>query len=143
MLSLALDGLIVLLLVLALGLGLRLHHGLRRLRLDDAEFDRVIGALDGATDRARAALDALRQTAAATGEQVIGDVAKAQQLLDDLRFLADRGEQIADRLADRIERTRPAGARSPGPHPGNAAPGATSSPPPPAADLERALRTLR
>lgn len=146
MLSLVLDGLIALLLVLTLGLGFRLHQGLRRLRLDDAEFDRVIAALDGATDRAGAALDGLRQTAALTGAQLTGDLAKAQKLLDDLRFLTDRGEQLADRLAGQIERARSPGLRSPGPRSGAqsappASPGAPAAPP--ALDLERALRTLR
>ena len=53
MLPLALDGALALLLVLSLGFGLKLHQALRRLRDDDTEFDRLIGAIDGATDRAR------------------------------------------------------------------------------------------
>lgn len=142
MVSLVLDAVIAVLLLLALGLGYRLHLGLRRLRLDDGEFDRVIGALDTATDRARSALDGLRRTATDTGEQLSGELATAQQLLDDLRFLADRGEQIADRLAQQIECVRSPGARPP---PAKRSPTAdgTGPVPPPTADLERALRTLR
>jgi hypothetical protein len=64
MLPLALDGALALLLVLSLGLGLKLHRALRRLRDDNTDFDRLIGAIDGATDRARSVLDDLKRAAA-------------------------------------------------------------------------------
>ena len=48
MLPIALDGLLAVLLVLSLGLGLRLHLALRRLRNDNTDFDRLIGAIDAA-----------------------------------------------------------------------------------------------
>ena len=136
MLPFALDGALVVLLVLSLGLGFKLHAALRRLRNDNTDFDRLIGALDTATDRARSALEGLKGTAGDAGERLSGDIGQAQRLLDDLRFLCERGERLADRLAGQIE----AGRRTP-PVRANAA--ARRAPVPPPADLERTLRTLR
>ena len=137
MLPFALDGLLAVLLVLSLGLGFKLHAALRRLRNDNTDFDRLIGALDAATDRARSVLEGLKNTAGATGERLSGDIGQAQRLLDELRFLCERGEQLADRLAGQIE----SGRRSPQPVRANA--GTRRPPAPPPADLEHTLRTLR
>jgi hypothetical protein len=133
MAPLALDGLLALLLVLCLGLGWRLHLALGRLRRDNTDFDRLIVAIDGATDRARAVLDDLKRAA---GERLSGDAGRAQRLLDDLRFLCERGDRLADRLAGQIESSRTPPGRA---HASAARP----APVPPPADLERTLRTLR
>jgi Domain of unknown function (DUF6468) len=142
MLSLVVDGALAILLLAALGLGLRLLGSLRQLRSDDNEIARLIDALDAATERAAGALDGLRQTAEATGQRLAGELAGAQRLLDDLQFLTRRGEQLADRLEEQIRKERPVAHR--------AATVAAAAPPPAAAraadrtaDLERALRTLR
>lgn len=135
MLPLVLDGLLALLLVLSLGLGCKLHLALRRLRSDNADFDRLIGAIDAATDRARSALEGLKGSAGEAGERLSGDIGQAQRLLDDLRFLCERGERLADQLAGQIESGRMAPVR--------ATAAARRPPVPPPADLERTLRTLR
>jgi hypothetical protein len=137
MLPLALDAALAVLLVLSLGLGLKLHLALRRLRDDNTDFDRLIGAIDGATGRARSVLDDLKRAAGDAGERLGGDLGQAQRVLDDLRFLCERGERVADGLAGQIE-----SSRAPPPARANAAP-ARPRPAPPAADLERAFRTLR
>jgi Domain of unknown function (DUF6468) len=145
MLPLLVDGLIVVLLLVVLGRGLRLQRSLRQLRHDDGEIDRLIAALDRATARAQAALDGLRQTAEATGERLAGQLASTQRLVDDLHFLTSRGEQAADRLVEQIRKERPAAQ----PKPTMAADLERARPPGrphravPAADLERTLRTLR
>ena len=137
MLELALDGLLIVLLVLCLALGLKLHLALRRLRHDSTDFDRLIGAIDAASARARAALDGLKQTAAEAGGRLADDVEQAQRLLDDLRFLCERGDCLADRLAEQIEAGR-------GQAPAPAVAEARRRPvAPAAADLERTLRSLR
>ncbi len=145
MLSLLVDGLIVILLLVVLGRGFRLQRHLRELRHDDGEIDRLIAALDRATGRAQAVLDGLRQTAEATGERLAGRLESAQRLVDDLQFLAGRGEQAADRLAEQIRKARPAAQRAPtmAPGPEQARPAGEPNRAPPAADLERTLRTLR
>jgi hypothetical protein len=145
MLSLLVDGLIVVLLLVVLGRGFRLQRHLRALRHDDGEIARLITALDRATTRAQAALDGLKQTAEASSERLAGQLASAQRLVDDLQFLTSRGEQAADRLLEQIRKGRPAAQRTqPVPSGDNrmrAAGGSNRAAPP--ADLERTLRTLR
>jgi Domain of unknown function (DUF6468) len=142
MLSLVVDGMLALLLLAALGLGLRLLRSLRQLRAGDNEIERLIGALDSATERAAGALDRLRQTAEATGQRLTAELAGVQRLHDDLQFLTQRGEQLADRLEQQIQQGRTVAPRSPS--------AAVAAPPPAGArqldrssDLERTLRTLR
>ena len=92
--------------LLSLGLGVKLHLALRRLRDDNTDFDRLVHAIDGATDRARSVLDDLKRAAGAVGERLGGDLGQAQRVLDDLRFLCERGERVADGLAGQIESSR-------------------------------------
>ena len=141
MLAIALDGLLLLLLLAALGIGLRIHQGLRRLRQDDGSLERLIEALDAATQRAEAALGGLKRTAEETSAGLQGDLERLQRLGDDLQFLSDRAGQQADRLEDQIRRGR---GRS-GPAMPAAAPTGPATPARPlgADDLERRLRTLR
>ena len=142
MLSLVVDGALAILLLAVLGIGLRLLRSLRQLRSEDNQIERLIEALDAATERAAGALDGLRQTAEASAQRLAGELAAAQRLLDELQFLTSRGDQLADRLEEQIRKGRPAAPRSPA---------LAAAAPPPAgasaadrnADLERALRTLR
>jgi Domain of unknown function (DUF6468) len=145
MLPLLVDALIVVLLLVVLGRGFQLQRQLRVLREDGGEIDRLIAALDRATARAETALDALRQTAEATGEDLTGRLASAQRLVDDLQFLTSRGEQAADRLAEQIRKERPLAQRMPATPAGSdqARAAGGSHRLAPAADLERTLRTLR
>ena len=142
MLSLIVDGTLAILLLAALGLGLRLLRSLRQLRSDDSEIERLIAALDAATGRAAGALDGLRQAAEAAGQQLAGERAGAQRVLDDLQFLTSRGDQLADRLEEHIRNGRPVASRSP-PLAAAASPPAGARAADRTADLERALRTLR
>lgn len=142
MLSLLVDGAIALLLLVALGVGLRLQASLRQLRCSDGEIRRLIEALDAATERSAGALDGLRQTTDAGAQRLAKDLARAQRLVDDLQFLTARGDQLADRLEEQIQQGRPTAPQPPA--------GAVPAAPPAAArqadrtaDLERALRTLR
>jgi hypothetical protein len=140
MLALVLDGSIAILILAALGLGLRLQRSLRELRSNDGELGRLILALDGASERSAAAIDGLRQAAADADERLAG----AQELVDDLRFLTSRGEQLADRLEAQIRQARPAAQRSDPPPPKPAAPNPLRSHPAGhAADLQRTLSALR
>ena len=106
MLGLVLDGAIAAVLLVAVGLGLRLQRSLTLLRSGDGELERLIVALDAATQRSAAALDGLKQ-AAATAEERLATV---QRLVDDLQFLTSRGEQLADRTRGADPQRAAAGA---------------------------------
>jgi hypothetical protein len=142
MLSLLIDGAIAMLLLVALGFGLRLERRLRQLRCGDGAIRQLIEALDAATERSAAALDGLRRTAEATSQKLAGDLASVQRLLDDLQFLTARGEQLADRLEEQIQKGRPPAPRPAPPAPAVPVP-AAARPAERTAELERALRTLR
>jgi hypothetical protein len=139
MLPLVLDGLLVVLLLAVLALGMRLRVGLRRLHREVGGLEQSIGALDAANGRSQAALAGLARAAERAAEQR----SATQRLLDDLRFLTGRGEQIADRLESGIREARPATATprsSVEPERPIAGNGATA---PLADELQRALLTLR
>jgi hypothetical protein len=104
MLPLVLDGLLLVLLLAVLALGVRLRVGLRRLHREVGGLEQSIGALDAANGRSETALAGLARAAERAGEQL----SATQRLLDDLRFLTERGEQIADRLESGIREARPA-----------------------------------
>jgi hypothetical protein len=143
MLALALDGLIVVLLLAALGLGVRLHFGLRSLRQNGGEFERLVNALDAATGRAESALGGLKGAADEVGKRWHEEVATVQRVLDDLRFLTGRGEQLADQLETQIRQARTSAAEVTARHDLSPATPATGPAPQAAADLEQALRALR
>jgi hypothetical protein len=139
MLSLVLDVLLVVLLLAVLALGMRLRVRLRRLHHEVGGLEQSIGALDAASARSQAALAGLARAAERAAEQL----SATQRLLDDLRFLTGRGEQIADRLESGIREARPAtgtprsSAEPERPIAGNG----TAAPL--ADELQRALLTLR
>jgi hypothetical protein len=74
-----------------------------------------------ATGAAEAALARLRATAEGTGRMVAERVATAEKLRDDLAFLVERAEVLADRLDALVREARPirepalASAQAPGP----------------------------
>lgn len=70
---------------------LRLHRALQALRQDRAALDQVAQAFDSGVGAAQATL---RQAA----DQLAGPLAGATALRDDLAFLSERGEGLADRL---------------------------------------------
>jgi hypothetical protein len=140
MLSFVLDVLLVVLLLAVLALGMRLRVRLRRLHHEVGGLEQSIGALDAASTRSQAALAAgLARAAEGAAEQL----SATQRLLDDLRFLTGRGEQIADRLESGIREARPATAtpRSSAEPDRPIAGNGTAAPL--ADELQRALLTLR
>ncbi len=118
MLALTLDILIIVLLLISLGAGLRLHGALKIFRVDGTEFQPLIQSLDKATSRAEAALGGMRKMTEDVGGKLTEETKTTQRLLDELDFMTKRADQMAEKLnlsisdarsAERkVERTSPA-----------------------------------
>lgn len=107
--GLVLDLLIAGLLAAAVAYGAVLNRRLGRLRRDGAELKTVIGDLDAVVERAEAGIAALKAARGPVEARPLQGTAEGQarELTDDLRFLIERGEAVADRLEAAASRARP------------------------------------
>ncbi len=108
-LELALVGLLVLTLVHAL----RLQRALGGLRGDRAALHDAVAGFDGGTRRAEAALTQLQALSDALAHQH----ERAAALRDDLAYITDRGEGLADRLEGVVRTARVLEPAAPPPPP--------------------------
>ncbi|MFC7734494.1 DUF6468 domain-containing protein [Roseomonas sp. GCM10028921] len=99
-----LQGVLLLLLLAALPFALRLERGLAALRQDRAALVDGASGFETATREAQAALAGLRSALETQARQT----ANAESLREDLRFMLDRGEALADRLELLVRQGRPA-----------------------------------
>ena len=150
---LLLDILIVVLLAATIGYAARLSGRLAALRKDRAELDAMATKFSEAAQRAEAAIAALKATSESSGKTLEQATAKAQGLRDDLAFMIERGEPLADRLSGAVAASmRQAAPREAAPResaaPAPTAQAAPRAPQPqlpsaPQRDLRRALANLR
>ena len=78
---------------------IRLHRAIGVLRGDRGGFLDAVAGFDSGARQAEAGVERLREAA----QHLAGQLGQAVALKDDLVFLSDRGEQLADRL-DRLVR---------------------------------------
>ena len=130
-----LDGVVIALLVFALPLVLRLERRLAGLRQDRGALAAGAAGLTEATRMAEAASIRLRAAAEAGGRQVAESLAKAEPLRDDLKYLMERAETLADRLEGLVRVARPVTAEAAS----GAAATVTSATSSPASQAERDL----
>ncbi|NNG03049.1 MAG: hypothetical protein HKM95_02990 [Inquilinus sp.] len=97
--GLILDGLIVVLLLATIVYAAQLNRRIGRLRDGRAELERAARGFAEAAARAEAGVKALRQAADGPGKQMRAEIDKALVLRDELAFLVETGEGLADRLA--------------------------------------------
>lgn len=124
-----LQGALLVLLLALLPLGWRLDRRLAALRHEGAGLAAGAEGLTAATDAAEAALSRLRATAESSGRMVAERAAAAERLRDDLAFLTERAEMLADRLDGLVREARPRAADAP----------ATPAAPGPRSEAEREL----
>lgn len=109
--ELVLDGLIIILLLATIVYAAQLNRRIARLRDGRVELETAARRFAEAATRAEAGVKALRQAAGGAGEQMQADIEKARILRDELSFLVETG----DGLANRLERAASgAGARARG-----------------------------
>ena len=98
---------VVALLLGAMPFVLRLERELRAVRRDRGALDGSAAGLTDASRLAEAAAIRLRATAETAGRQIAEKLAAAEPLRDDLRYLVERAEALADRLDGLVRTARP------------------------------------
>lgn len=105
-LSLIMDIVLAGLLVATIVYASVLNRKLATLRSAKQEMETLASRLVDSTQHAERALADLKSAANDTGEQLERRVSEARSLVDDLRFLVDKGNGLADRLATDIDKSR-------------------------------------
>jgi hypothetical protein len=106
-------GLLLALLIALLPIGWRLERRIATLRQQGSGLADGAESLMQATGAAEVALARLRATAEGAGRAVAERVAVAEKLRDDLAFLVERAETLADRLDGLVRTARPLAAEAP------------------------------
>jgi cell division protein FtsB len=77
---------------------IRLERALGVLKRDRSALEQLVGGFNASTRQAEHSIERLRSAADGAGRQIARQVDVATALKDDLVFLAERGERLADRL---------------------------------------------
>jgi hypothetical protein len=126
----ALELVLVLLLSATLFHALRLERALGVLKRDRAALEELVAGFNAATRQAEHGIERLHAAADGAGRQVARQAEAASVLKDDLAFLMERGEHLADRLDGLVRAARWAApeATAPGAKMPGAAPPAREAP---------------
>ncbi len=99
----ALDLVLIVLLAATLFHALRLERALGVLKRDRAALEELVAGFNASTRQAELGIERLRAAADGAGRQIVRQIEAGEALKQDLLFLSQRGEQLADRL-DRLVR---------------------------------------
>jgi len=86
----------------------RLERALGVLKRDRAVLEELVGGFNTSMLQAEAGTDRLRAAADGAGRQLAQQIDTATTLKEDLAFLSQRGERLADRLGEQVRGVRPA-----------------------------------
>ncbi|GGF38910.1 hypothetical protein GCM10011611_51580 [Aliidongia dinghuensis] len=98
MLTLIMDAVVAVLLIATIGFAIKLNGRLAALRRDSERLQSLIRDLQGASGAAEDAVSELKLTAADAGRALQNTIDGARTLEADLRFITERGEEVANRL---------------------------------------------
>lgn len=107
-----LEAVLVLLLAATLFHALRLERALGVLKRDRAVLEDLVASFNASTRQAEAGIDQLRVAADGAGRQMARQIDTVVRLKDDLVFLLERGETLADRLDLLVRAGRPLAAEA-------------------------------
>jgi len=99
-----LDGVLIILLAVTLFHALRLERALGVLKRDRGVLEALVEGFNDSTRQAEAGIERLRVATDGAGRQIARQIETAQRLRDDLNFLGERGDRLAERL-ERVVRT--------------------------------------
>jgi len=111
-LRLILDLVIAVLLVATIGYAVQLNRRLLVLRASREELVRLIQTFNEATLRAESSIPKLRKAADEAGVSLAERVEKAQTLRDDIAFMIERADSLANRLEGTVRSARGGESRS-------------------------------
>ena len=95
------------LLVVMIVYAVRLNRRLSTLQEDKAEFERLLISFTDSTSRAETSVARLKASATDAAQSLQESVTRAQALRDDLAFMVDRADELANRLEGAIREARP------------------------------------
>jgi hypothetical protein len=104
---------LIVLLAATLFHAVRLERALGVLKRDRATLESLVVGFNTSTKQAEAGIERLRAAADGAGRQIARQVDLATALKDDLTFLIERGERLADRLDALVRTARPIAAEPP------------------------------
>jgi len=86
---------------------IKLERALGVLKRDRASLEALVVHFNTSTHQAESAIERLRTAADGAGRQIETQLTKSVSLKDDLAFLTERGERLADRLDGLVRSARP------------------------------------
>jgi hypothetical protein len=103
----SLEIVLVLLLSATLFQAIRLERALGVLKRDRASLESLVVGFNASTHQAESGIQRLRAAADGAGRQIDSQLTKSVALKDDLSFLTERGDRLADRLDMLVRSARP------------------------------------
>ena len=103
--SFLIDVFVALLLISAIGYGIVLNRKIVALRRDQAGLEKLASTFQNATKRAEESVCKLKETAQESSVILKEGVDEGVRIRDDLNFLLERGEKLADHLESAVRRT--------------------------------------
>jgi hypothetical protein len=103
----ALEIVLVVLLAATLFQAIRLERALGVLKRDRSSLESLVVGFNASTHHAESGIQRLRAAADGAGRQIENQLTKSVALKDDLSFLTERGERLADRLDTLVRTARP------------------------------------
>jgi hypothetical protein len=101
-----LEGVLILLLAATLFHALRLERALGVLKRDRAVLEELVEGFNESSRQAETGIERLRSAADGAGRQMARQIETAQRLRDDLSFLSDRSDKLAERLEAAVRAAR-------------------------------------
>jgi hypothetical protein len=111
--ELGLEIALIVLLAATLFHALRLERALGVLRRDRATLEALVSTFNASTHQAEAGIERLRNAADGVGQQIARRIETATSLRDDLQYLTERGEAIANRIDGLVRAARPLAPEAP------------------------------
>ena len=105
-----LEAILVVLLAVTLFHALRLERALGVLKRDRAALEELVASFNASSRHAESGIEKLHAAADGAGRQMARQIDTVTRLKDDLLFLLERGERLADRLDSLVRAGRPLAA---------------------------------